>query len=123
MRQPGIYLDIPSAEYHADPAINTSFLKEYANSPKKAREGERVETPAFEKGTLVHCAVLEPSALEQRYLPTNIERKNTRAWEQAERLAMGRQLVKQADFDDALRMRDAVQGDHEARELLAGVVT
>lgn len=118
---PGIYPDIPPGEYHAAKGVSTSFLKAFANSPRKARFGEREATQALESGTLIHAAVLEPDKLDTLYQPTNLERTGTAAWEAEERMAMGRKLVKRHEFDRSRRIRDAIYGDYEARELLTGI--
>jgi exodeoxyribonuclease VIII len=72
-------------------------------------------------GTLWHCAVLEAEQLERRYAPTYLDRKGTKAWADAEAMAMGRQLIKRADYEEALRVRDAVFQNPTARTLLTGL--
>lgn len=122
---PGIYDGIPADEYHAGDGVSVSTLKRFAEAPAKALV-KRPDTPALAKGTLVHTAVLEPELLEQQFQPTDIERRGTKAWDAAEAAAKaaGRELVKRADWDEAMRMRDAVQAHAVARELLGpGLLT
>ncbi len=116
--QPGVYSGISSEAYHSSAGVSTSYLKEHRKAPAKARFGERRETEALKLGSLIHCAVTEPERLATRYAVTKLDRTGTKAWEDAERQAGGRILIKQADWDDALRMRDAVYRHPIARELL-----
>ena len=118
---PGIYDGIPNEVYQSSDGISTSFLKTFANSPKKARYGEHVTTPALEAGTLIHAAIIEPKLLDTRYIPTDVQRTNSAQWVLEESLSMGRTLVKRAEYDRALHMRDAVYADPEARDLLGNI--
>jgi hypothetical protein len=115
---PGIYSDIEHDSYLAKGGTSVSKLKTFAKAPAKARYGETIETNAHRLGTLWHCAVLEPDQFEKRYCPTHLDRRGTKAWDQAESRAMGRRLVKQEDFDEALYVRDAVLGNPAARAIL-----
>ena len=119
---PGIYPGLPFDQYLTIPAASASALKTVAVCPAKLGV-EREATPALQRGTLVHCAVLEPDALEARFAATDLDRRGTKAWAAEEAAAGGRELVKRADFDEALAMRDAVLGNPTARALLAGAVT
>ena len=119
-RQPGCYDGIPEDEYHAGPEVSVSKLKVLAEEggPAKVRYGERVETRAQALGTLIHCAILEPNRLDQRYAVTDLERTGTKAWAEAEVQAMGRQLIKRPEMVQALRIRDSVLAHPIVRELV-----
>jgi hypothetical protein len=118
--EPGLYYDISHDDYLAMPGLSVSKLKTFSQAPAKARWGEHKETSALRLGTLWHCAVLESDQFEKRYAPTRLERRGTSAWENETRAAMGRELVKQADYDEALYVRDAVLSHPVARALLMG---
>lgn len=121
--EPGIYDNLPAEEYHSGPGVSVSTLKRFSEAPAKCLV-HRPETPALARGTLVHCAVLEPEMLESRFVATDVERRGTKAWDAAEAAAAGRTLVKRVDWDEALAMRDAVQAHPVARELLSpGLLT
>ncbi len=119
---PGIYPGMPFDEYLAIPAASASALKTVAVCPAKLGV-EREQTAAMRMGSLTHCAILEPDALERRYAPTDLDRRGTKAWDAEALAAGGRELVKRADFDEALAMRDAVHAHATARELLADAIT
>lgn len=115
-------IKIPAEEYFRRPALNASALKAFAKAPALAHVA-REETAAMVMGSLVHCAILESHALEARYLPTDLDRRGTKAWAEAEAYAAGLELVKQSDWDTARRMRDAVYSNKVASELLTGALT
>ena len=67
-------MTLSNADYHADPAVSASHLHAIARSPyhywSRYLDPNRkpVEpTAAMRLGSLVHCAVLEPDELSQRY--------------------------------------------------------
>jgi exodeoxyribonuclease VIII len=117
---PGIYDGIPHEEYLGMRGLSVSRLKIAAKAPAKAQFGEMKETDATRLGTLWHCAVLESDQFEKRYAPTRLDRKGTKAWAEEEARAMGRELVKIADYDEARRVRDAVHRHRAAHILLSG---
>lgn len=117
--QPGSYPALTFDAYAAAPGVSNSMLKRFAKAPAKARFGVWKETPALEMGSLVHTAVLEPWALEERYASTDLERRGTKAWAEEEARAGNRTLVKWHDFADAIAMRDAVMAHPVAGALIA----
>lgn len=63
-----------SADYHSDPAIGSTALRDLSRSPAHyhaihvARTAPRTETPAMKRGTAVHCCVLEPERWATDYI-------------------------------------------------------
>jgi len=113
-----------NAEYHADPAVSASHLHAVAASPyhywKRFIDPQRqsVEpTAAMRLGSLVHCAVLEPDELLQRYGVCGP--RNTKAGKEqaAEMAASGIESVTEADMALAQAMCAAVR-EHPAAALL-----
>lgn len=78
----GIVHGMPIEEYLAVDALSASGLKKLARSPWHYRNRIDMEpTQAMLRGTLAHCAVLEPDAMGLRYVvvPEDAPRRPTRA--------------------------------------------
>jgi len=118
--QPGIYGDIPEHLYHSGPGISISTLKRFAKAPAKALV-QRKETASLRFGTLTHFAILQPELLASRYHVVNLPRLNARdkAYKAEQERAGGRNIVQQKDWDNAMRISDAVRQHSVAREILA----
>lgn len=116
---------ISNAEYHADPAVSASHLHAIAKSPyhywSRYLDPNRkpVEpTTAMRLGSLVHCAVLEPDELLQRYAVA-ADRRTKAGKEQAERMAAdGIEAVSELDMALALSMASSVRSHPAAAALL-----
>lgn len=66
--EPGIYEDVPFADYLAWEAVSNSRLSLMAKSPRHYKTGFCKEpTPSMRLGQLYHCGVLEPRAFMSRY--------------------------------------------------------
>lgn len=70
--EPGIYLNMPEATYHAIPAFSKSLVKKFRISPIDAWEAlyaaEEKTTPDMVYGSAFHCLLLEGrEAFEARY--------------------------------------------------------
>jgi hypothetical protein len=114
-----------NADYHADPAVSASHLHAIARSPYHywSRYLDLKRTPveptaAMRLGSLVHCAVLEPEELNQRYGVCGP--RNTKAGkEQAEQMAAaGIEAVTASDMMAANCMADSVRLHPAAAALL-----
>lgn len=122
--KPGIYPDLPDADYRAVDAVSCSTLKRFAEAPAKALVAPP-ETDAMRAGRLLHSAVLEAWSFDTRYQRTALDRCGTKAWqkEEAAALSAGRTLLKDAEYDRLAAVRDAVHAHPVARELLAPGLT
>lgn len=116
--KPGIYPDMPDADYRATKAVSCSVLKRFAEAPAKALVPSK-DTEAMTAGRLIHSALLEPHKFEGRYAKTDLDRRGTKAWQAAQEEAGCRQLLKADEFDKMATLRDAVLAHPTARELLA----
>jgi len=115
-----------NADYHADPAVSASHLHAVAASPyhywKRFIDPQRQPlepTAAMRLGSLVHCAVLEPDELLQRYGVCGP--RNTKAGKEqaAAMAASGIEAVTEADMALAQAMCAAVREHPAAASLLA----
>lgn len=69
LAEPGLYYDIPFADYLSWDAVSNSKLGLAARSASHFRQGFGSETsPALRLGSLTHCGVLEPLQLSNRYV-------------------------------------------------------
>ena len=115
-----------NADYHADPAVSASHLHAVAKSPYHywsryldPKRSAPEPTAAMRLGSLVHCAVLEPSELAGRYgvcAPRNTKAGKEQA---ADMAAAGIEAVTGSDMELALAMADAVRSHQAAAALLA----
>jgi hypothetical protein len=117
----GIYDNIPNEEYQEDrSAVSCTYLKRHFVNPRKARYGIRTETPALTLGSLLHTAILEPETLPNRYHPVDLARISERdkATQAAIEEAMGREVIKRADYDEARQIADTVWRHPVARDII-----
>jgi hypothetical protein len=118
--KPGIYKR-GEVDYDQIRAVNYSTLKYLATSPKHYKH--RVETPndptaAMQLGTAAHTAILEPHRYTTEYAVFTGERRAGKAWDAFCDANAGRMILKQGEFEAALRMRDAVRADPLAMRYL-----
>lgn len=69
--KPGIYDNVPEAQYHASPGISKHALDLIAQNPMKymhALNEPREPSAAMKAGSLLHCMVLEPDQVEQKFV-------------------------------------------------------
>lgn len=114
----GVFYDMPFEDYLKVDALSATGLKQLARSPW--HYSNRVDpdpSPAMLRGTLAHCAVLEPNAMQQRYvvLPEDAPRRPTKSqwnaknpspesvsamqwWTQFAEQSAGRELVPFSDY-------------------------
>lgn len=80
---PGIYYDIPNAEYHSGPGISKSQLDDIAISPaiyqwRREAPVDEEKTKALDLGTDFHCAILEPDRFNKMYrVAPEVNRRTT----------------------------------------------
>lgn len=117
--------NLSNAEYHADPAVSASHLHMAARSPYHywARYVTKIPelpkpTAAMAKGSLVHCAVLEPAELLKRYGIAPDRRTKAGKETAAAMQANGIEPVSESDLQQTQRMASAVHRHPMAAQLL-----
>ena len=107
-------------EYRKSPGISRSELwrlnPHAGGTPEKlmwAKNNPESPTPAMLFGTLAHLALLEPQAFMERYVfaPDGIDRRTKAgkaAWSEWLETVGDREVVKEADWDMACQMAEAV---------------
>jgi hypothetical protein len=127
----GIFDSLASADYHADEAIGSSHLSDMAKSAAHYHalhladgRPERKETPAMAAGTLLHCLVLEPATVPERYAvkPEGLDMRTTagKEWGKA---AAGKIIVSVEQLATAEAQRAALRGVPEIAALIHGAIT
>jgi len=118
--------NISNADYHADPAISASQLKEISRSPyhywSRYLDPDRsptIATSAMKLGSLTHCCVLEPDQVSARYGITPDRRSNAGKALAAEMEASGIEAVTAQEMEQALAMAASVRSNSTAALLLS----
>jgi exodeoxyribonuclease VIII len=115
--------NMPSAEYHAHPAVSKSLLDKISKSPLHARaylDGAREEpTAAMAFGTALHTAVLEAERFDTEYKVFEGDRRTKAGKEAYEALlATGASIISAADYDAITAMTMAIRQHKVAGSLL-----
>ena len=127
-----IYLntELTNEEYHAMDGISSSMIGDYMKSPfqywykyvGKRMPEELGDNPAFAIGTVTHALVLEPDLFDEQFIIAPKIDKRTKVgkekWAEFEEQAKGKTLVKKEHYDMAVMMRDAVNRNPIAVDLL-----
>lgn len=110
---PGVYADVPMADYLAWDAVSAGFLKDLIERgigyAERARRVVREDTDATERGTALHSAILEPHDFERRYAPLSPTcdlRTNRGKDEKAALVASGKHPLKALVWEACVRLRE-----------------
>ena len=134
----GLFENMPFQDYLKVDALSATGLRQLARSPWHYKHRVDVDpTPAMLRGTLAHCAVLEPDAMGQRYvvLPKDAPRKPSKAqlaaknpspesrasmqwWDQFAQDNAGRELVPFEDFDLCQQQLAAITAQPDLAKML-----
>lgn len=125
---PGWHPGIPDTEYHASPALCSSFLRTLiGRSPAHARAAQldpRDESPALILGRAVHARVLEPETYNARFaVAPKVDRRTKEGkatWEAFTLAHPGATILTEGDGDMVNAIGDAVEAHPLARALLSG---
>lgn len=126
----GVHPKLSAEEYFEIDAINKSGLDLLEKSPlhywsayrDPNREPRRV-TPAMKLGTAIHCAVLEPSKFNERYIvePEGLDRRTKEGKAKAEELrSSNREVISHDDFLTVSKISESVFKNDAASTLLSG---
>ena len=100
--------------------LSFSSVKAFSQSPAHFiayKQRKQHETPAMRFGTAVHMATLEPERFEAEYMPLLV-RRGTAAYKKVVEDNPGKNFLSQTEYDDCLRLRDAVRAHEVASSLL-----
>lgn len=115
----GIVFDLPFEQYLAIDALSASGMRELARSPWHYRNRvEKVRTRPMLRGSLAHCAVLEPDAMASRYVvvPDDAPKRPTKAQWNAAKPSESSQAAMAwwTDFSQFASSREIVPADDYA---------
>ena len=125
--EPGLHHGVPMADYLALRAMSASGVETFRRSPMHFEWATRqpsTTSPALEKGTALHLALLEPEAFDLQVRPGIDGDGRTKAVKDA-RAALAAEfpdatILSPADYADVIGMRDAVLAHPRARSILEG---
>lgn len=138
-RHMGMLLDMPADAYHSIDALSSTGMRHLARSPWHYRNRvDVVPTKPMLCGTLAHCAVLEPDAMQSRYIvtPEGAPRRPTAAqwnakksspeseaakawWLDFQRQADARQIVAHEDYAITQAQLRALRDEPYIAEILS----
>lgn len=139
IRPMGLVKGMPFDEYHAIEAFSATGMRHLARSPWHFKNRVPVTpTRPMLNGSLAHCAILEPQAMEQRYIvvPDDAPKRPTEAqwnakksnessliakewWTEFGERAAGKTIVRAEDFAITRAQLAAVAADPTLAELLS----
>lgn len=113
------------AEYQQIDAVNWSSLREMATSPAQYRYGldhPREDTTRLTFGRAVHAAILEPDRFALDFAVFKGARRAGKVWQAFKAQHPADSILKVAEYERVLAMRDAVRAHQVvARHLRGGV--
>ena len=124
----GIFDNIPEAEYRALPRLSKHELDDFAKCPyaffRRKLEPDKAPAPeqtdAFDIGTLVHAAVLEPARFDAEFvaLPADIKTRRGKAYDAFVAENAGKTVVKGEHRDLAVELGAALAACPPAARVL-----
>lgn len=139
--EPGIYFDVPFADYLAWPHINNTLLSHAARSMAHFRyrqlRGSDDSTTAQTFGRIVHFGTLEPEIIDSQYVvmpdfaaqvlqekpdcksPRGTNRYRELVADFGERTT-GREILDQADYDALVGILESIGNNERATDYLTG---
>ena len=120
-KKPGLTMKF--ADYLKATGVNFSTLKHMARSPlhyQHTRHNPPSETPAMLLGKATHTAVFEPEKFQLEYALWSGQRRGNAYKDFMEGCqAQGRSILKTAEYETALMIRDVVRSEPVIGELLS----
>jgi hypothetical protein len=121
---PGIYHNVESNVYHGWLGASVSRLKEFGRSPAHCRaymDAPSESTTALEIGAAAHYALLQPDHFDALYLAGPCDDKRKKAWLDFVANNPFATILKPAEYDDIMRMCDAIRAHPAARLVLSSI--
>lgn len=114
----GKYNGISNEAYHGANGVSRSDLYNFScKSPWHYLYGKHEDKPAFDFGTAVHYAVLQPEEFNENVVMGPDARRGTKEWSVFEQDNQGKIIMKPDDFTAVLQARKAVMAHPIASRL------
>lgn len=116
---PGVYADIDSDDYHADPALGSTSLKTLASRTPahwKWESENPVHKDIYDLGTVTHSLILEGDESGVKVIDVPDKRGNKWSIPAAEAVNDGKIPLKRDEWEMVKAMRDSVMAHPFARE-------
>lgn len=129
IEEPGLYHNIPYADYELIPAIRQSELTQWFKLPTAAHVRHallhaRDETTALAVGSALHAAVLEPERFAAEYaVPPKVDKRTNAGkaeWAEFEAANEGKTRLTHDEYAAAVDMSRAILDHPLARKMLTG---
>jgi hypothetical protein len=120
---PGIYPDLKSKDYHADPALGSTSLKTLASRTPahwKWESENPVHKDIYDLGTVTHSLILEGDESGVEVIDVPDKRGNKWTIPAAEAVNAGKIPLKTEEWEMVKAMRDSVMSHPVAREAFTG---
>ena len=126
---PGIHEGVKPEDYFGLKEINgvlvrsKSMLRDFDNSPKAFKDGwSAKQTEAMKGGSLFDCLLTSPHEFDRQFAISPYDEfrsKKSKAWRN-DQFALGLTVVKQAEYDSALKSVETVKNDPRFIEMTLG---
>ncbi len=109
-------------DYDQLTGLNWSRLSLLRKSPAHFKLGFGDDTSSLKLGTAAHMAVLEPERFAEDYVIFTGKIRRGKEWEafETEQTRLGKSILNQKEYNEALAIRDAVRGHPKAPKYLTG---
>lgn len=122
----GIDSTMSNEDYHAHPAIGSSGIKLFLESPEiyhyEYISGHKKDSNAQNYGTAAHCYMLEPQVFEERFIiaPKEATGRNKKVWKLAvkEAVNQGKTCLLPKEWEQLQAMRNKLMQHKIARGML-----
>jgi hypothetical protein len=116
----GIQRNQKASEYHAQPALSSTMIRNLLRSPQHAefQLQNPVETKALTLGEAVHTAILEPTRFKKEYIKAPKARKGSKEHNGFLEANPNKMVLTPKEFDDCVGMEKAVRNHPTAKQML-----